>query len=97
LLAANAAVNPAFDKIFSVHLPDTLKRLGTAAPVAREINDMFEPLNHAENTTDLGELYSQNPVLLEWRDAFRTFDWITIYPDAKYHLEQINKLIALAH
>lgn len=52
------------DKIFSVHLPDSLKRLETAAPVAREINDMFEPLNTVDNTEDLSKLYSQNPVLL---------------------------------
>lgn len=53
-----------FDKIFSVSLPDTLKRLETAAPVAREINDRFEPLNNGENASDLNESYSQNPVLL---------------------------------
>lgn len=50
-----------FDKIFSVHLPDSLKCLETAAP---EIDDMFEPLNNGENSSDLDKLYSQNPVLL---------------------------------
>ena len=52
------------DKIFNVHLPDSLKRLETAAPVARGINDMFEPLDNGEDATDLNKLYSQNPVLL---------------------------------
>ena len=33
---------------------------------------------------------------LEWRDAFRTFDWVGIYPDPEYHLGQIDRLIALA-
>ena len=60
------------DKIFSVHLPDSLKRLETAAPVAREIHDRFEPLNNGEDTTDLNELYSQNPVLLRGLYEVRT-------------------------
>jgi len=33
---------------------------------------------------------------LEWRDAFRTFDWVSIYPNPQYHLENINKLLALS-
>ncbi len=53
-----------FNKVFSVLLPDSLKRLETAAPVAREINDRFEPLSNGLNASDLDELYSKNPVLL---------------------------------
>ncbi len=37
-----------------------------------------------------------NFYMLEWRDAFRTFDWAGEYSNAQYYLEQINKLIALA-
>jgi len=33
--------------------------------------------------------------LLEWRDAFRAFDWAKEYPNPQYHLEQINNLLAL--
>jgi hypothetical protein len=33
---------------------------------------------------------------LEWRYAFRTFDWASEYPDPEYHLKAINGLLALA-
>jgi hypothetical protein len=58
------------DKIFSVHLPDSLKRLETVAPVAREVNDRFEPQNTSVDAGVLGELYSQNPVLLSALNEF---------------------------
>lgn len=52
------------EKIFNVSLPDALKRLETAAPIARNISERFEPLNTDGNTEELGKLYSQNPILL---------------------------------
>lgn len=52
------------DKVFSVSLPDSLRRLETAAPVARKINDRFEPLDNGEKSGDLDKHYSQNPILL---------------------------------
>ncbi len=39
---------------------------------------------------------SVSPVWLEWRDAFRTFDWAGEYSNAQYHLKQISNLLTLA-
>ena len=58
-----------FDRVFNVSLPEALKRLETAAPIAREISKRFEPLNSEVNTSDLGKLYSQNPILLRDQDS----------------------------
>ena len=59
------------DRVFSVSLPDSLKRLETAAPEARKISERFEPHKNVKNKRDLGELYSQNPILLPYKDRFR--------------------------
>lgn len=34
--------------------------------------------------------------LLAWRDGFRTFDWIGAYSNADFHLESLDRLMALA-
>jgi hypothetical protein len=60
------------DKMLSVSLPESLERLETAAPTARDISERFEPQNSAENAQDLGEIYSQNPTLLRWVEDVRT-------------------------
>ena len=52
------------DKKFSVLLPPALERLQKAAPEARIVSRMFEPLNNEADTTDFGGLYSKNPILL---------------------------------
>lgn len=52
------------DKKISISLPESLKRLETAAPVAQQIDTRFETINTEESTKELGKLYSQNPILL---------------------------------
>ena len=52
------------DKLFSVSLPDALKCIETAALEARSTSKRFEPLIDKENKGDLGDFYSQNPILL---------------------------------
>lgn len=34
---------------------------------------------------------------LAWRDAFRTFDWVGLYSNLGFHLENTNKLLSLAN
>lgn len=36
------------------------------------------------------------PTWLEWRDAFRTFDWAGEYSDAQFHINAIKNLLAIA-
>jgi hypothetical protein len=42
----------------------------------------------------MGRLHQ--PIRLAWRDAFRTFDWMGIYSNAEFHIENMSKLLALA-
>lgn len=59
-------------------------------------SERLEPTKRGSNKGKRESCDSPNPAWLEWRDAFRTFDWAGEYSNAQYHLEQINNLIALA-
>lgn len=84
------------DKKLSVTNNIYVEAIAKGLSEAREINPAFEPKN-CEADKDKTEVFaSVCPTLLEWRGAFRTFDWISIYPNAEYHLNTINSLIALA-
>ena len=41
----------------------------------REIKEKLEPTKKPINAKDMGEIYSHNPRLLQYLDAFRTIDW----------------------
>lgn len=63
---------------------------------ARALNDAFEP-EKSEADKDETEVFSSvRPTLLEWRDAFRAFDWVSLFPNPAYHIETIERLLALA-
>lgn len=46
-----------------------------------------------EKTDEFSSVFS---TMLAWRDSFRTFDWAGLYSDLGFHLENTNKLLALA-
>jgi site-specific DNA recombinase len=52
------------DRKLSVSLAKPLTLIEKVAPQAREINEMFEPLNTVEKQGQLSEMYAQNPDLL---------------------------------
>ncbi len=39
---------------------------------------------------------ASSPNWLAWRDAFRTFDWVGLYSDLGFHLENTTRLLSLS-
>lgn len=59
------------DRILSVSLAKPLTLIEKAAPIARAIEQRFEPLKNVEKQGHLSDLYSQNPDLLRTWDNVR--------------------------
>lgn len=83
------------DKKLSVLLPEPLVMIEKSAKEVRAIHERLEPLKDFENKKDLGEIYSQSPMLLAWRDAFRTYDWPKALPCPELVIRQVKELLAL--
>lgn len=49
----------------------------------------------AETKEKLELAYSSSPILLAWRDSFRTFQWERAFPDPLVSIREIRKLLVL--
>jgi len=58
-------------------------------------NQCFEQTKNGSNSEPFLVNFPQTVGMLEWRDAFRAFDWGSVHPNPEYHLEKINSLMAL--
>lgn len=61
----------------------------------KAIRSRLEPLGFASDKTKLKAEYALSPMMLAWRDSFRTFDWEKAFPDPAVTLDQIQELLAI--
>ena len=83
------------DKNTSYALKEPLETLSKRVQERLDAQKNFEP-RKGLRTKPILTTGSKNDSLLEWRDAFRTFDWISIYPNPQFHIETMGRLMTLA-
>src|SRR3989338_104903 len=83
------------DKNTSYALKEPFETLSKRVQERLDAQKNFEP-RKGLRTKPILTTGSKNDSLLEWRDAFRTFDWISIYPNPQFHIETMGRLMTLA-
>ena len=72
------------DKILNVSLEKPLLLMKDASNEVKAMTRRLEPLKDGSIKVDMSDLYSQNPILLQWLDIFRTFNWNRIKEDLEF-------------
>ena len=63
------------DGKLTISLDNLLVPIRKAADIIRDLPSGLEPPENQGDAKDIEEIYSQNPCLLQYLDAFRTIDW----------------------
>lgn len=74
----------------------TVEALMEGLLAVRSANPEFEPKNIVDTSSSNPVFASQFCRLLEWRDAFRAFDWRKEFSNAEFHLRTLEQLLSLA-
>ena len=82
-------------KELSIDWDNLLFPIQTMAKEVRAVHARLEPVKNKANKRDMGEIYSKNPILLAWQDAFRTYDWRRAFSDPEATKHQISGLLQL--
>ena len=61
----------------------------------REIKERLEPAKSPMDAKQMGEIYSNNPRLLAWRDCLRTVSWEEMFQYPSVSLQQMRQLLAI--
>ena len=82
-------------KMFEIEASNPILQLEKVSFLVKEISARFEPPKTPMDKEKLEYLYSSSPMVLAWRDSFRTFEWKEAFPDPKVALSQMEQLMTL--
>ena len=60
-----------------------------------KVNEIFEPLGNGSAKAQKFDYWTSHPVVLAWREAFRTYDWPQAIGDPELALQEIHHLLSL--
>lgn len=83
------------DKNVAYELKSPVEKLSKRIQERLDAQKKFEPKKSLINKPGLTS-DSKNDSLLEWRDAFRQFDWRKEFSNAEFHLRTLEQLLSLA-
>ncbi|MCX6766845.1 MAG: recombinase family protein [Candidatus Moranbacteria bacterium] len=83
------------DKKLHIKDENRLFNIQKASKEVKAIYTRFEPHETPINKEALARAYDQSPMLLAWRDSFRTFEWMKGLADPATIINQTRQLLAL--